>query len=60
MWDGKAMLACVAGGAGGLVSKTISTTGAIVPQQRQGPQDMKDGSTRYTFPPYSVTVLRFE
>ncbi len=32
VWDGKAMLACVAGGAGGLVSKTISTTGAIVPQ----------------------------
>lgn len=32
VWDGKAMLACVAGGAGGIVSKTISTTGAIVPQ----------------------------
>ena len=32
VWDGKAMRACVAGGAGGLVSKTISTTGATVPQ----------------------------
>ena len=32
VWDGKAMLACVAGGAGGIVSKTISTTGATVPQ----------------------------
>ena len=32
VWNGKAMLACVAGGAGGIVSKTISTSGAIVPQ----------------------------
>jgi dihydroorotate dehydrogenase (NAD+) catalytic subunit len=32
VWDGQAMLACAAGGAGGLVSKTISTTGATVPQ----------------------------
>ena len=32
VWDGQAMLACVAGGAGGIVSKTISTTGASVPQ----------------------------
>jgi dihydroorotate dehydrogenase subfamily 1 len=32
VWDGQAMLACAAGGAGGLVSKTISTTGASVPQ----------------------------
>jgi dihydroorotate dehydrogenase (NAD+) catalytic subunit len=32
VWDGEAMLACVAGGAGAIVSKTISTTGAPVPQ----------------------------
>ena len=32
VWSGKAMVACVAGGAGGLVSKTISTTAATVPQ----------------------------
>jgi len=32
VWDGEAMLACVQGGAGGIVSKTISTTGAQVPQ----------------------------
>jgi len=32
VWNGQAMLACVAGGAGGIVSKTISTTGAIVSQ----------------------------
>ncbi len=32
VWNGEAMLACVKGGAGGIVSKTISTTGAIVPQ----------------------------
>ena len=32
VWNGIAMLACVAGGAGGIVSKTISTTGAVVPQ----------------------------
>jgi dihydroorotate dehydrogenase (NAD+) catalytic subunit len=32
VWDGNAMLSCVAGGAGGIVSKTISTSGAIVPQ----------------------------
>lgn len=32
VWNGEAMLACVRGGAGGIVSKTISTTGARVPQ----------------------------
>lgn len=32
VWNGEAMLACVRGGAGGIVSKTISTTGAQVPQ----------------------------
>ncbi len=32
VWDGRAMLRCVAGGAGGIVSKTISTTAAQVPQ----------------------------
>ena len=32
VWDGQAMLRCAEGGAGGLVSKTISTTAAVVPQ----------------------------
>ncbi|NLE76204.1 MAG: 4Fe-4S dicluster domain-containing protein [Chloroflexi bacterium] len=32
VWNAAAMLACVAGGAGGIVSKTISTTAAQVPQ----------------------------
>lgn len=32
VWDGRAMLRCVQGGAGGIVSKTISTTAAQVPQ----------------------------
>lgn len=32
VWNGQAMLDCVAGGAGGIVSKTISTTGAATPQ----------------------------
>jgi len=32
VWNGEAMLACVKGGASGIVSKTISTTGAVVPQ----------------------------
>jgi dihydroorotate dehydrogenase (NAD+) catalytic subunit len=32
VWNGAAMLACVAGGAGGIVSKTISTTAATTPQ----------------------------
>ena len=31
-WNGQAMLACVEGGAGGIVAKTISTTAAKVPQ----------------------------
>lgn len=32
----------------------------IVPQTRQWKHDLNDGETRYTFPPYSVNVLRFE
>lgn len=32
VWNGQAMLDCVAGGAGGIVSKTISTTAATPPQ----------------------------
>ena len=32
VWDGAAMLACAQGGAGGIVSKTISTTAAATPQ----------------------------
>ena len=32
VWDGQAMLRCVEGGAGGIVTKTISTTAAQVPQ----------------------------
>jgi dihydroorotate dehydrogenase (NAD+) catalytic subunit len=31
-WNGKAMAACVQGGAGGIVAKTISTTAAEVPE----------------------------
>jgi dihydroorotate dehydrogenase subfamily 1 len=31
-WNGKAMVACAQGGAGGLVAKTISTTAAQVPE----------------------------
>jgi len=31
-WNGDAMVACAEGGAGGIVAKTISTTGAVVPE----------------------------
>ncbi len=31
-WNGEAMVACAQGGAGGIVAKTISTTGAVVPE----------------------------
>ena len=33
---------------------------AVVPQQRQWTHTFKDGTTRYTFLPYSITVLRFQ
>ena len=33
---------------------------AIVPQSREWRHTIKDGNTQYTFPPYSVTVIRFE
>jgi len=31
-WNGDAMVACAEGGAGGIVAKTISATGAVVPE----------------------------
>lgn len=36
---------------------TAAQPNAIVPQSRQWPHALKDGNTRYTFPPNSVTVL---
>jgi hypothetical protein len=39
---------------------TVAQPNAIVPQSRKWQHALKDGDTRYTFPPYSVTVLRLE
>ncbi len=39
---------------------TAAKPDAIVPQQREWKHGMKHGITSYTFPPYSVTVLRWE
>jgi alpha-L-arabinofuranosidase len=33
---------------------------AIAPKQSNWKHETKEGSTRYTFPPHSITVLRFE
>ena len=39
---------------------TADQPNAIAPQLRQWSHGLKDGSTAYTFPPYSVNVIRFE
>jgi hypothetical protein len=39
---------------------TAARPDAIVPQRRDWQHGIKDGVTSYTFPPYSVNVLRFE
>jgi hypothetical protein len=39
---------------------TAAQPSAIVPQSRPWTHGLKDGVTSYTFPPHSVTVLRFE
>jgi alpha-L-arabinofuranosidase len=39
---------------------TASHPNAIVPQSRPWKHAFKNGNTSYTFPPYSVTVLRWE
>ena len=39
---------------------TAAQTNAVVPHARQWLHALKDGHARYTFPPYSVTVLRLE
>ena len=39
---------------------TADQPGTIVPQQRRWRHALKDGETAYTFPPYSVVVLRFK
>ena len=39
---------------------TADQPNTIEPQQRQWEHGLKDGNAGYTFPPYSVNVLRFE
>ncbi|HEY3269385.1 MAG TPA: family 16 glycoside hydrolase [Armatimonadota bacterium] len=39
---------------------TAANPGAIVPKEREWTHGLKDGVTRYTFPPRSFTVIRFE
>jgi hypothetical protein len=39
---------------------TAAHPSAIVPQSRPWKHALKNGDTRYTFPPYSITVLRWE
>jgi hypothetical protein len=39
---------------------TAAEPHAIVPQSRPWTHALQDGVTSYTFPPHSVTVLRFE
>ena len=39
---------------------TAAQPNTIVPQERQWLHALKGGETRCTFPPYSVTVMRFE
>jgi len=39
---------------------TAAQPNAIAPRERSWPRALKEGPADYTFPPYSVTVLRFE
>jgi hypothetical protein len=39
---------------------TAAQPRAIVPRSRPWPHAAKEGNARYTFPPYSFTVLRWE
>lgn len=39
---------------------TAAEPEAIIPRRRGWNHDLSDGQTTYAFPPYSVTVLRFE
>jgi alpha-L-arabinofuranosidase len=39
---------------------TADQPNTIVPHQRDWEHAIRDGDTRYTFPPFSVTVLRLE
>ena len=39
---------------------TAARSDIIVPKEREWKHAIKDGTTSYTFPPYSVTVLRWE
>ncbi len=46
---------------GSLAARNTATRpDAIVPRVRQWHHALKDGDAPYTFPPYSVTVLRLE
>ena len=39
---------------------TAAQPNAIVPQSRGWRHEIKDGSAQYTFPPYSITVIRLD
>jgi hypothetical protein len=39
---------------------SASQPDSIVPQQQDWPHNLTNGETRYTFPPYSLTVMRWE
>jgi alpha-L-arabinofuranosidase len=41
-------------------ANTADEPRAVLPQQRQWTHAFKDGTTRCTFLPYSITVLRFQ
>jgi alpha-L-arabinofuranosidase len=46
---------------GGLDARnTAAHTRSVVPQTRPWRHALKEGNTSYTFPPYAITVLRWE
>jgi alpha-L-arabinofuranosidase len=46
---------------GALAAKnTAARPAAVVPQERRWPHGLKDGKASYTFPPCSVTVIKWE